>query len=349
MNLGSYSIREFSKLVNRIDFAKVHHPNFTPPDLKGIQIDAYGRFIKEELKNLVKSYFPLYSQSKCTCITLEDVIFREPEFSEDESLEKGRSYQYSIYVQLRLVSKQGKNTEQIVEDTVFLGNLPELTSRSNFVINGIEKFIISQIVRAPGTYILNRSQIKLSTSKKKIQEGTICELLALKGSTILINYVKEKDGKYVIRATAKNNIGDSVIQFPITVLLKAFGMSERQILEVCDNADYMVNTLEKEEYNPKSLIFGDSSLYIKWFKANVVPVKAFDQWLEDCKNTVYYTLNKYSHDFYVSYWEKVNDLLGKLETAAADSDASDEYWGIRKKLDKEIDKASDLMEKIVIE
>ncbi|GCE63333.1 DNA-directed RNA polymerase subunit beta [Candidatus Mycoplasma haematohominis] len=349
MKLGKYPLNSFSKLVNRLDFAKVKYPNFNPPDLKGIQIRAYDKFIKEDLKKLISSYFPIYSQSRSTEIVLEDVLFHEPEFSEDEALEKGKSFQYSIYIKVKLTSKQGKNTEQTAEDTIFLGNIPELTSRSNYIINGIEKFIISQIVRAPGTYILNRSQIKLTSSKKRVQEGTICELLPIKGSMLLFNYVKEKGGKYIVKATAKNNVGDSVVQFPVTVLFKALGMSEEQILELCDNVDYIQNTLDKEDYNPRDLIFKENSLYMKWFKANVLNVKDFDKWLEDSEDTIYKTLNRLSYDLYNKNWEKIGDLLSKLETAAADSTSSEEYLRVKDSLEKEIEKSRKILESITVE
>lgn len=349
MKLGKYPINNFSPLVNRLDFSKVKCPNFNPPDLKGIQVGAYAQFIKEELKKLISSYFPIYSQSKSTEIVLEDVFFNEPEFTENEALEKGKSYQHSIYIKVKLTSKQGKNTEQTSEDTIFLGNLPELTSRSNFIINGIEKFIISQIVRAPGTYILNRSQIKLTSSKKRVQEGTICELLPIKGSMLLFNYVKEKNGQYVVKATAKNNVGDGVVQFPVTVLFKAFGMSEKQILELCGEVDYIQNTLEKEYYNPRDLIFKEGSLYMKWFKANVLSVKDFDKWMEDSEGTIYQTINKLSYELYIKNWEKISDLLSKLETAAADSTSSEVYLTIKNSLEKEISKSEDILERISVE
>lgn len=277
MKLNNYPIKEFSKLVNRLDFSKVHYANFTPPDLKGIQIEAYGRFIKDDLIPLLEGYFPLYSQSKNTCITLEDIIVKEPEVSEDEALETGQSYQFSIYLKIKLVSKQGKDNDQTAEDTIFLGNLPKLTKRYNFIINGIEKFIISQIIRAPGVYVLNKSQIKLSTSKKKVQEGTICELLAIKGSTMIINYVKDRDGESFVRVTAKNNVGDSFVQFPMTVLLKALGMCEAQILEICGENSYVRSTLNKEDYNPQNLIYKDSSWYMKWFKTHFTSIKDLEK------------------------------------------------------------------------
>lgn len=262
MSIKDYSVNCFSPLVSRLDFSKVKYPNFTPPDLKGIQISAYAGFIKKELISLISSYFPMYSQSKNTCMYLEEIIFNPPEVTEQQALEEGKSYQYSIYLKIKLVSQQSKNNQQVTEDTIFLGNLPEFTARSNYIINGVEKFIISQIVRSSGAYILPKSQIKLSASKKRVQEGIICELFPIKGSLILFNFLKEQNSKNYIRMTAKNNMGDGIFQCPVTVLLKAFGMSESVIKGFFGDLDYITNTLNKEQYNPKSLILEDS-LFLK--------------------------------------------------------------------------------------
>lgn len=298
MKVKNYSIESFSNLVNRLDFAKVKFPNFKAPDLKGIQINAYSEFVKNELEFVISSFFPIRSQSGSTIIYLSGIDFDPPEISESEALEKSKSYQYSVYMRVKVVSSQSKGVEQVSEDVVFLGNLPELTSRSNYIINGIEKFIISQIVRAPGAYILPKSQIKLSTSKKRVQEGVICELLPIKGSLILFNFFKERDLKNYVRVTAKNNVGDGVFQFPFTVLMKAFGISEESILRVCGDSEYIQNTLDKEEFNYRDIILKPNSNFMKWFKSNVLNVKDFQGWLEYSQGTVYEKINGLCYEFY---------------------------------------------------
>ena len=79
----------------------------------------------------------------------------------------------------------GVEIGQGIANGIFFANIPEMTDKGTFIINGIEKFVISQIVRAPGAYILNKSQIKLS-NKKKINTGYICEMLPSKGT--LLNF-----------------------------------------------------------------------------------------------------------------------------------------------------------------
>lgn len=343
MRVGSYRVSSFSPIVNRLDFSKVFSPNFTAPDLKGVQLGAYTRFINGGLFNALKAFFPIYSHTKNTSLHLEDVILVPPDISENEALEKSKNFQYSVRLVIKLVSRLSKGSEKTSVENVFLGNLPALTSRSNYIINGIEKFIISQIVRAPGAYMLPKSQIKLSNSKKRVQEGTICELLPLRGILMLFNYQKDK-----IKISAKNNLGDNLIQFPLTTLLKAFGFSEKDIMDAFDGAGYIQNTLDGEDFRHRDIILSDGP-YMKWFETQVVAVKDFDKWLEESQDSIYFRLNSLSCEYHEKYWKKSHEnLLNNLKIAVA-ANNTDEYEIIKVALEKEIDKAKTLLESIAVE
>ncbi|AEG73774.1 DNA-directed RNA polymerase subunit beta [Mycoplasma haemofelis Ohio2] len=343
MSRVGYPINSFSPIVNRLDFSKVKSPNFVPPDLKGVQLGAYAKFVNGGLESLLKSFFPIYSHSKSTALHLEEVVLVPPEISEHEALEKGKSYQYAVRLVMKLVSQYFKDNEKSKTDNVFLGNLPALTARSNYIINGIEKFIISQIVRAPGAYMLSKSQIKLSSSKKRVQEGFICELLPLRGILMLFNYQKDR-----IKVTAKNNVGTDVIQFPLTTLLKALGFSEKNILDIFESAGHIVNTLSDEDYRPKDMILSEGP-FMKWFENTVVNQKDHEKWLEDSKESVFKTLNSLSYQYYDKHWRGSHEnIIGKLRMAAA-ANSTEDYEITKASLEKEIGKSHDLLEAISVE
>jgi DNA-directed RNA polymerase subunit beta len=96
-----------------------------------------------------------------------------------------------LYIDVSLLNnetgeiKRARKNKGNLCDGIFFANIPIMTDKGTFIINGIEKIVISQIVRSPGAYILSKSQVKLN-NKKKVNEGYICEVLPAKGT--LINF-----------------------------------------------------------------------------------------------------------------------------------------------------------------
>jgi DNA-directed RNA polymerase subunit beta len=96
-----------------------------------------------------------------------------------------------LYVDIQLVNNETgevqtvKKAKDNISKGVFFTNIPIMTEKGTFIVNGIEKFVISQIVRAPGVYALKKTQIRLN-SKKKVNRGYICEVLPARGT--LINF-----------------------------------------------------------------------------------------------------------------------------------------------------------------
>ena len=257
-----YSESQVSNLVIRRDFSK-SEINFTEPDLLEIQRNSYKNFLDKELAKLIEEYFPIsHAKNNKYTVKYYGINLVNPTKTEQECRDEGLTYERSLYVDLGLLNNETGEEKRSVKDTkqhlskgVFFGNIPLMTERGTFIVNGIEKVVVSQIVRSPGVYILNQSQIKLN-NKKKIIDGKICEILPNRGT--LINLVfddKEKDKKLeIIRILMRDSTGKEVVDKPATSILKAFGMGQDEILRLFNNDRIIINTLAADKYNHNTIV-----------------------------------------------------------------------------------------------
>ncbi len=141
-------------MSDRINFGKLHEV-IDPPNLIQIQIDSFKEFIQAELppnkrlhgglEAVLREVFPIESyDGRCQ---LEYVSYRlsEPKLTEMECIREGVTYSISLYVKLRL-----KEEEAIKDEEIYMGELPMITDRGSFVINGAERVVVSQLHRSPG-------------------------------------------------------------------------------------------------------------------------------------------------------------------------------------------------------
>lgn len=119
-------------------------------DLIEVQKNSWTQFLEHDLKQIISEFFPIddYTGKKFTLI-FDDLFFGKPTYDSELCFEKKLTYDVPVYLKLRLVNKK-TNTEK--EQDVYFFNLPIMTDRGTFIINGIERAIISQIVRSPGIY-----------------------------------------------------------------------------------------------------------------------------------------------------------------------------------------------------
>jgi len=119
-------------------------------DLIEVQKDSWNKFLTKELKSMLEEFFPIedYTGKKFT-LYFEDLYFDEPRYALDLCFKKKLTYDFPVYIKVRLVNKK-TGTEK--KQDVYFFNLPKMTSRGTFIINGIERAIINQIVRSPGAY-----------------------------------------------------------------------------------------------------------------------------------------------------------------------------------------------------
>jgi DNA-directed RNA polymerase subunit beta len=119
-------------------------------DLIEVQKNSWQKFLKNDLKEILNEFFPIddYTGKKFT-LYFEDLYFGNPQYSLELCQQKKITYDLPVYLKLRLINKK-TGTEK--KQDVYFFNLPKMTERGTFIINGIERGIINQIVRAPGVY-----------------------------------------------------------------------------------------------------------------------------------------------------------------------------------------------------
>ena len=135
---------------NRRSFAKI--PDVMDvPNLIAIQTESFEWFKEEGLAQAFADVCPIENNTKDMCVEFGRHEFGEPKYTVDECKEKDVSYQAPLFVEIRFINRE---TGEIKEQDVFMGDFPLMTPRGTFIINGTERVVVSQLVRSPGVYLL---------------------------------------------------------------------------------------------------------------------------------------------------------------------------------------------------
>lgn len=268
MSKKKFVDKEISKYVLRRDYSKIEK-NFNEPNLLNLQKNAFHKFIDTELEGTIKSIFPIKSIGGRYSLEYIGMKLEKPKRSEKEARNEGKTYDRPLYVDLAIVDNESGEVKKTTKsskskasntDGIFFASIPMITEKGTFIVNGIEKFVISQIVRSPGAYILTKSQIKLSNSRKRIQEGYICEILPAKGTLFFIFMAENKE---FIQVMFRDAIGESTHTIPITAFLKALGLNKEEILNIFANHKSIKNSLDNEIYNEKDVFETDELINLR--------------------------------------------------------------------------------------
>ncbi len=205
----------------------------TFPNLIQMQRESYGRFLqwgvppdKREdigLQAAFMSVFPIRDFTKTACLEFVSYSFGEVKYSEHECLHKGMTYECPIRITVRLVIYETdketgvQNIRDIKEQEIYFGNIPLMTNRGTFIVNGTERVVVSQLHRSPGVFF-DHDKGKTHSSGKVLYTARI---IPVRGSWIDL----EVDAKDVVYVRI-----DRRRKFPATLLLKAFGYSGQDIL-----------------------------------------------------------------------------------------------------------------------
>ena len=179
------------------------------PNLLEIQLDSYNDFLKSGIDKVFKESFPIsdFSGEKVD-IYYKGFSLEEPKFEPEVCKRKNLNYEASLKVRLEMLNKE---TGEIKEQDVYMGGIPLMTDSATFVINGIERVIVNQIIRSTGVFF------NLSDS------GVTLKIIPAKGSWFEVD--TEKRGVINVKIDKKRKI-------PISVLLRAFGLeSNAEILD----------------------------------------------------------------------------------------------------------------------
>ncbi len=248
--------KKIANLVTRRDYSK-QEVKFDEPDLLEIQRESYKHFLKKDLGQFIASYFPItHIKNRTHIVKFNGIHFYPGAFNEIEARTKGKTYYSSLYADLILENietgeiKKVKKSKNDKHDGVFFANIPLMAKNGTFIINGVEKFVISQTIRSPGAYILTSSKIKL-VGKKKVNQGYVCELYPNHGTMMNFWVDDKKLVQPIVKVVARNISSDAAVTFSATQLLKALGLSQEVILDIFGDTEIINNSLVADR-TPKS-------------------------------------------------------------------------------------------------
>jgi DNA-directed RNA polymerase subunit beta len=218
-----------SRVVERLSFGKI--PEVLPlPDLLAVQHESFQWFLDEGLKEIFDEVSPIEDFTGSLALELTDHRFGEPPMTLEDAKERDANYARPMFVTARFMNRQ---TGEIKEQQVFLGDFPIMTEKGVFIINGTERVIVSQLVRSPGIYF---DMTPDKTSDKLIYSGKI-----IPGRGAWLEFDTDKKDTIGVRVDRKRR------QY-ITAFLKALGIAETddEILDIFGGADSIKNTIEKD-------------------------------------------------------------------------------------------------------
>ena len=212
---------------NRVSFAKLDEV-LQLPDLVAIQKESFDRLLNEGLKEVLEEVSPIEDFTEQFQLYFGTHEFREMKFSEEECRDKDITFSAPLFVEATFVNKQ---TGEIKEQEVFLGDFPMMTDRGTFIINGTERVVVSQLVRSPGVYFSKEPD------KTSDRDVFIAKIIPSRGAWLEFD-VDKKDtvGVRIDRKRRQN----------VTVFLKALGFSSEELLRLFEDAQSIKNTLEKD-------------------------------------------------------------------------------------------------------
>ncbi|WP_089093960.1 DNA-directed RNA polymerase subunit beta [Nodularia sp. NIES-3585] len=202
---------------------------FLLPDLIEIQRSSFRWFLEEGLIEELNSFSPItdYTGKLELHFLGHNYKLKEPKYSVEESKRRDSTYAVQMYVPTRLLNKE---TGDIKEQEVFIGDLPLMTDRGTFIINGAERVIVNQIVRSPGVYY--KSEID-----KNGRRTYSASLIPNRGAWL--KFETDRNDLVWVRI-------DKTRKLSAQVLLKALGLSDNEIFDALRHPEYFQKTIEKE-------------------------------------------------------------------------------------------------------
>jgi len=218
-----------SRVTERLSFAKI--PEVLPlPDLLAVQHESFAWFINEGLKEIFDEISPIEDFTGTLALELTDHRFGDPLLSIEECKERDANYAKPLFVTARFMNRQ---TGEIKEQQVFLGDFPMITEKGVFIINGTERVVVSQLVRSPGVYF---DATPDKSSDRFIYSGKI-----IPGRGAWLEFDTDKRDTIGVRVDRKRR------QY-VSAFLRALGIAEtdEEILALFDGAPSIENTLERD-------------------------------------------------------------------------------------------------------
>ena len=215
--------------TSRKNFAKVGD-YIEMPNLIKVQKDSYNWFIEEGLGEALKDISPIEDYSGNLVLEFFDYYMEDKtKYSVEEAKERDATYSTRLHVKVRLINRE---TGEIKEQEIFLGDFPLMTDSGTFIINGAERVVVSQLVRSPGCYYGEEFDTKTG---KRTYTSTV---MPLRGAWL--EYETDGNDIFYVRV-------DRTRKVPVTTLLRAIGViSDDQIIELFGDEELLTATIAKD-------------------------------------------------------------------------------------------------------
>ncbi|WP_157186459.1 DNA-directed RNA polymerase subunit beta, partial [Nocardia jiangxiensis] len=228
----------------RVSFAKIREP-LEVPGLLDLQTDSFAWLVgspqwREKaiargevtpyggLEEVLEELSPIEDFSGSMSLSFSDPRFEEVKASIEECKDKDMTYAAPLFVTAEFINN---NTGEIKSQTVFMGDFPMMTDKGTFIINGTERVVVSQLVRSPGVYF--------DESIDKTTEKTLHSVRVIPSRGAWLEFDVDKRDTVGVRIDRKR-------RQPVTVLLKALGLTAEEITERFGFSEIMMSTLEKD-------------------------------------------------------------------------------------------------------
>lgn len=211
----------------RISFSKIPS-TMELPNLISVQKESFERFMGEGLSESFAEFSPIEDATKTMEVSFGDHMFGEPPESIASCVAKDFTYKAPMLVGVRFVNK---STGEMKEQLVFMGDFPLMTDRGTFIIKGIERVVVSQLVRSPGVYFA-----------REMDNGVeVCRVQFIPARGAWLEFEVDKHGHLVVSIDRKRRQS-------ATVLLRALGIAESddEILSLLGDSEVVRSTIERD-------------------------------------------------------------------------------------------------------
>jgi len=270
----------------RISFAKI--PEVLPlPDLLAVQHDSFDWFLERGLKEIFEEISPIEDFTGTLALELTEHRFEQPTLTIEEAKERDSNYSRPLFVTARFMNRQ---TGEIKEQQVFLGDFPMMTPNGTFIINGTERVVVSQLVRSPGVYF---DQTPDKTSDRDLFSAKV-----IPGRGAWLEFDIDKKGTLGVRVDRKR-------RQLVTTFLRAldFAQAPEDLLALFEGSEIIANSLEKDPTEEREEALLD--LYRKLRPGELTTIES----ARGLINTLFYNPKRYDLTRVGRY--KVNQKFGR--------------------------------------
>src|SRR5919112_747709 len=212
----------------RHPYARLQSTEVQLPDLVEIQRNSFQKFLNEGIQKTFTEISPIEDYTGSYAVEFGEGRFEDSPVSVEECMSKDKTYAAPLFVKVRFIVKE---TGELREQDVFMGDFPLMTASGTFVINGTERVVVTQLVRSPGAYIME--------PKDASKQVLTASLMPSRGSWL--EFEVETKGYVSVRIDRKRKL-------PVTVLLKALDMGgPEELVARFEDSWLMRNTLERDD------------------------------------------------------------------------------------------------------